>query len=102
MLSMIFNFSVTLEDGREFDVKADQRDVSKWELEPFGLSFAESLDQRTVSFARYLAWSASRREGSHKLTWQAWADKAVEVRRLDSAEGEDAVDPGNPAASAGS
>jgi hypothetical protein len=100
MTSMVFHYSVELEDGRKFDTVSDQRDVAKWELEPFGCAFMTGLQERTVSLSRYLAWSSSKRDGQHKLTWAAWCDKAKEVTATGSADEVEPVDPGNPAASA--
>jgi hypothetical protein len=103
-VSTIHNLTATMADGSSWDVQADQRDISRFEAEPFGLPFY-LLEQRPFLYIRYMAWSAGRRpdNAKHALTWEQFQDQCVEVRDRDRLIGEKAAepDPGNPVASAG-
>lgn len=92
---------VELESGEEWDVTADQRDVARWEIQPFGGAVLEA-SAKYNTFARFLAWSASTRNETTALTWDAFDKAAVEVAELEQPEGatpDDVADPGSPAAS---
>jgi len=93
-----FSHRVRMADGSEFVAKSDQRDIAKWELEPFGCGFFEVWTKAPFTFARYLAWSGSRRAKQHALSWTEWGDQCVDV---EEEEDQQPADPGNPVASAG-
>lgn len=101
-MSTIHNLTATMADGATWDVQADQRDISRFEAEPFGLPFY-LLEQRPFLYIRYMAWSAGRRNKHHTLSWEEFQDACEEVRDRDRLIGEQAADPdpGNPAPSAG-
>lgn len=100
MTALTYDLSAAMEGGSSFEVTADQRDIAKWELEPFGCAVA-TADSRTYTFTRYLAFSAGRRTGAHTLTWAEFGDQCINVDVV-GGEQDNAADPGSPAASAGS
>ena len=104
MPSMIMELNVELEDGSTYQVVADQRDIAKWEIQPFGFPAAQMEDRMSMSMLRFLAWSAMTRQQLTALKWDAFNDQCVEAVPLDDEEGSvpaDASDPGQPARSAG-
>lgn len=100
MTALTYNLSAAMEGGSSFEVTADQRDIAKWEIEPFGCPVT-AADSRSYTFTRYLAFSAGRRKGTHALTWAEFGEQCINVEVLGD-EPADAADPGSPAASAGS
>lgn len=100
-MSMIWNLEAELEGGRTLEAHADQRDLAAFECEPFGMSYINYM-ARPMTFLRYLAWHAGRRQKAHDLTWDQWCEQCVNVRDMDEGKEEaPEPDPGNPAASAG-
>lgn len=99
-MSTVWNVSVELADGKTFEVKADQRDVAKFEIHPDGCSFY-AYQTRPLTFLRFLAWNAGRRAGQHALTWEEFGEECVSVEDLDGDEAAPESDPGQPEASAG-
>lgn len=97
-MGMSWTVHAEMEDGKDFDVVADQRDVAKWEGESFGCALSESRSKFFV-FLRYLGWSAGKRKGLHDLKWEEFEDKCIEVSSVDTEEPADASDPGTSAAS---
>lgn len=81
MPGMSFPMHVEMEDGTEYDVMVEQRDIGAWEREPFGCSFRHAQDQKQVNFLRYIAWHALRRTGEidKKTGWSAFDDRCVEA-----------------------
>lgn len=104
MATVEYTLWVLMEDGTTFDeVKADQRDVASWEMQPFGTSGLEAMS-RVHLFMRYVAWHALKRRKETKLTWEQFNDACVESvdRKADDDDEEadaasDAVDPGRTA-----
>jgi hypothetical protein len=88
-----------MEDGTEFDVTADQRDIAHWEIQPFGCPFVNFIS-RATAFFRYVAWNAARRQGLTKLDWEKFDAQCVYVRDSDTEEDAEAEDPGTPVAPA--
>lgn len=72
---------VEMEDGTEYDVIVDQRDIGSWEEQPFGCSFRFAQDQKQVTFLRYLAWHALRRTGEidKKMGWATFKEQCIEA-----------------------
>jgi len=100
-VSTIWNLEATLADGRVITVQADQRDLAAFECEPYGVSFM-AYAQRPMTFIRYLAWHAGKRDQAHDIaTYERWGDLCVSVTDLDEEAEAPEADPGNPAASAG-
>lgn len=95
---MHYPLVATMEGGDTIEVTADQRDVARWEIQPFGTSL-EQARERSFTFLRFLCWNAARRGGLTKLAWPAFDDQCVDV---DVAKGfelpEDVEDPGRPVA----
>ena len=90
MPAIEFSFHVEMEDNKSWDVSADQRDLSRYETTDY---FGEV--QRTHTFYRYMAWSASHRKGLTNLPWDEFNEKCVQVTDVD--EGKDKVlDPTQP------
>lgn len=81
---------VEYEDGKTEEVSVGQRDVAKWEAEPFGGS--KAMEEKPLTFARYLAWSALRRTGGTIASWSAWDDT---VDSVETVEQDDEADPTN-------
>ena len=84
MPSIDLHMTVRMEDGTEHDVHADQRDLAKWEVQPF---FA---DNRIHLQSRFLAWSALSRRGDYKQPWDRFNNvDCIEVSDgVGEAEGE--------------
>jgi hypothetical protein len=64
MPSIDLHMTVRMEDGTEHDVHADQRDIAKWEVQPF------AAEGRMNVQMRYLAWSALSRAGDYRQPWE--------------------------------
>lgn len=95
--------AVEMEDGTTFSVVADQRDIARWEVQPFGGPFSQ-FENKGMTGMRFLAWSAAFRQQLTTLKWEEFNDKCVEATPPED-EGEgtvaaDAEDPGLPAPSA--
>lgn len=99
MASIRFPLTVELEDGKTWDVVADQRDAAAWEVQSFGCSTALA-GTKGMAFGRFLAWSASKRQDLTKLDWAKFDRQCIEVTDQKVEEPPDAADPGQPAASA--
>jgi hypothetical protein len=100
MASMTFDLSVEMEDGSTFDVRADQRDVARWELEKFGCPVTE-IESRMMTFLRFVGWNAGYRNGLTTLSYKDFDAQCVEVADVSpDEEDDDAENPGRPAASA--
>jgi hypothetical protein len=102
---LLFELSVDMEDSEPFQVVADQRDIAKWEVQPFGSPFNENAERtlKGVTFLRFIAWSAASRQQLTRLSWADFDARCVEVNPLDedkSAIPADADRPGRPAPSA--
>jgi hypothetical protein len=90
-------YKVTMDDGTGYEVVADQRDVAKWEIMPFGTSW-EMASTRLFTYSRFCAWNASRRAKRTTETWDDWNEQCKLVEGVDE---ETMPDPGQPAVSAG-
>jgi hypothetical protein len=98
MAKMTYDLHVELDDGTEYDVRADQRDVAKWEMQPFGSSFFQ-VGFKPHAFMRYVAWSGARRAEQTTLSWDQFDAQCVEVSDRTKPEAvADAEDPTSPAA----
>jgi hypothetical protein len=82
-----FNSNVEMDDGETYVITADQRDVSKFEMEDF-------FTTRRHTMLRYLAWAASSRQKKTKLSWEEFNEQCVEVG--DVKPDDEALDPGLP------
>lgn len=101
MPSMTFDLRVELEDGSTWDVHTDQRDMARWEMQKFGGPVGE-LEQKMMTALRFMAWSASKRQGLTVLTWDVFDEQCIEALPLDLEESDgadDAEDPGRTAPS---
>lgn len=104
MPSLIMELSVEMEDGTRHTVVADQRDIARFEVQPFGFPVAQMEDRLSMGMLRFLAWSAMVRQQLTKLTWDAFSNQCVEALPLDDEETSvpaDATDPGKPGRSGG-
>lgn len=79
---------VEMEDGTAYDVVIDQRDIAKWELQPF------YDDDRTTLRQRYAAFAALVRGKVIELSWPKFNDACVEV--IDGRGKAEDVDPTQP------
>lgn len=84
--------AVELEDGTTWEVSADQRDLAKWELQPFYDPARLTVRQR------YMGYAASVRAGRTDLSWPKFDAACVEVRGADddSDDEPEEVDPTEP------
>jgi hypothetical protein len=93
-----YSMSVEMESGERWEVTADQRDIARWEIQPFGGPLSQ-ISAKIATFGRFVAWSASARAGHTSLTWADFDNAAVEVTELETPAADDAADPGKRAAS---
>jgi hypothetical protein len=104
MPSLIFELDVEMGDGGRHKVVADQRDIARWEVQPFGWPVVKIEESVSMTFFRFLGWSAMTRRQLTTLAWDAFNAECVEVLPLDDEdeEGQDEPDeredPGQPAA----
>lgn len=97
MATMLFELDVELEGGTSYVVVADQRDVARWEIQPFGWPVTQIDEKASITLFRFLAWSASVRQQRTTEAWDAWSAKCIEVMPVEDEESElpaDAEDPG--------
>jgi hypothetical protein len=102
---MLFELTVEMDGGETFQVVADQRDIARWEVQPFGWPFAPDAEGRmpamSMTMFRFLGWSASTRRQLTKLTWEQFGAQCIEAMPLgdedESALPADASDPGQTA-----
>jgi hypothetical protein len=82
-----------MDDGTELLARADQRDMARWEVQPF------SREDRPVLRLRYLAWSALKRQGLYGTTFDTFNERdCMNVDAPDEPEGNESLDPGKPVA----
>lgn len=97
MATMIFELAVEMEGEPTYTVVADQRDVARWEIQPFGWPVSRLEENASMVFFRFLGWSASVRMQRTTEGYDAWSARCVEVMPVDDEESEtpaDAADPG--------
>lgn len=100
MSTLRFELSVEMDDGTKWEVVADQRDVARWEVQPFGWPAGQIKEQVSMAFFRFLAWSASTRQQFTTDTWEKFDGLCVEAMPLpDPEDDDDASDPGQSAPS---
>jgi hypothetical protein len=94
MPKMQLHLVVTMDDGKVFDVVADQRDYARLEVQ----SFAQAGIHTRM---RFLSWSVMTREGKTSATWDEFNEvRCVETEAPDDTadddetEGEQGLDPG--------
>lgn len=83
---------VELEDGKTWEVDADQRDYAAWEMQTF------YDPARNTVLRRFLAFSASSRL---KLTDLSWAKFNAQAVMVDVESVDEPADPTQPGTSAG-
>lgn len=96
MAKLHFEIHVEMEDGETWVVVADQRDIARWEIQDFGCPWGE-VTSISFSLSRFLAWSASARQGKTELKWDEFNEKCIEVGDIPSEDGDaddDSEDPG--------
>jgi hypothetical protein len=92
MPAMQIRASVEMDGGEKWTVVADQRDVAKYEAQDF-------YDPgKRITMTRFIAWTASRRQGLTKLSWPAF--DAVCVEASDPEDEDTELDPTNRTPSA--
>lgn len=96
MATMLFEMNVEMDGGETYTVVADQRDVARWEIQPFGWPISRLEDQMSMQFFRFLAWAASVRQQRTTDGWEAWSAKCVEVMPVEDEESELPADAGDP------
>lgn len=95
-----YEYTVQLEDGDPIDVVADQRDVARFEVQPFGCAWSE-VSGRLHTAMRFTAWSAMFRQGMTKLSWAKFDEQCIEVTDLkrpddDEDQGDEVIDQVDP------
>lgn len=99
MPSLIIELGVEMEDGSTYKVVADQRDIARFEVQPFGFPAAQMEEKLSMGMLRFLAWSAMTRQQLTTLKWPEFDAKCVEAGPLDDEEPEvpaNAEDPSIP------
>lgn len=108
MPSMIFELDVEMEpvDGSTEPIRwvvvADQRDMARWEVQPFGGPLKD-LEAVGMTAMRFLAWSASVRARRFTGTYELWETLCVEAMPIDDeptgaeTADDESGDPGQPA-----
>jgi len=102
MAGMIFDLDVYYEGRDDADqVRADQRDMAAFELE-YRMGTTTALEQRTVTFLRYIGWHAMRRTGRTEERFDRWEKNVTSVAEPDDDDDQDGeqqetADPTNPA-----
>lgn len=98
MSSVTIEMTVEMDGGETWSVVADQRDIAKWEVAPFGGPFTR-FEDKAMTGCRFLAWSASKRQGRTQLDWEPFNDACIEAVPVEEEpDGTDeAEDPGRPA-----
>lgn len=104
MARIAVELHVEMEDGTTYDVVADQREVSKWEVQDFGTPFPE-IGERMHLGLRWLAWSALSRRGElpavdgKPMSWEQFDALCVEASDPVDVDEQGDPDPGQPAPS---
>jgi len=93
---------VKLDDGTEYKVVVDQRDIAAFELQPFGCSYTQVAASRIMTFMRWTAWHALRRTGQidRKTGWATFDEQCEYASDEEPAE-EGSEDPTSRDQSAG-
>lgn len=78
---------VEMEDGKTYEAHADQRDIMRFEIQPF----AGAIETHQTTFARFIAFSALDRagvlkNGKAKMGWEKFNESCVEVRDAEDEE----------------
>ncbi len=96
MPAVQFHIEVEMEGAETYTLVADQRDLAKYEVQ----DFYDPLVGRRHTSMRFLAWSASVRQGRTKLPWEKFNEQCIEARDPKEDEPEE-LDPTNQDQSAG-
>lgn len=88
-MAVKYDFVVEMEDGTTYDVTVDQRDIARFEVQPFAGNPASMMH----TFYRFTAFSALDRAGALKngkanMGWEAFNKQCVEVRDANPNQGE--------------
>ena len=82
--------------GQTVQVRAGQREMAAWELEPFGCSSTKAADQSAVLFFRYLGFRALWRtrqlpkgDDGRTVGWEAWSAMVESVEPPDDVDDDD-------------
>lgn len=79
----VMQVKVLYEDGETVEASIGQRDVARWEAQPFGGQ--KAMDDKPVTFARYVSWSALQRaQKARGLAWTKWDEAVDEVEIIDT------------------
>jgi hypothetical protein len=98
MAKMLFELQVEMDDGATYRVVADQRDVARWEVQPYGWPVAKIEDRMSMLFCRFLGWSAASRQQLTVLSWEDFDGQCVEALPVEEdGLADDAADPGRTA-----
>lgn len=84
----ILNLEVTYDNGKTEKVNAGQREMAEWEQQPFGCSALTALNDKPVSYLRFVAWVALRRADAipKGKPFAAWAEGVDSVKFADPEE----------------
>lgn len=79
----VMQVKVRYDDGTEVEASIGQRDVARWEAQPFGGQ--KAIDEKPVTFARYVSWSALQRSRQARdLPWPRWDEIVDEVEVIET------------------
>jgi hypothetical protein len=100
-----FEFLVTMGNGQTKEVTAGQRELADWEREPFGCAGTHGYAKSPITFVRYLAYAALRRQRRLQMdqngqppSFEAWSEMVEDVEDKPDPEPEtsDGLDPTAP------
>ena len=106
MAALRWEIEVELDGRPPYLVVADQRDIARWEVQPFGGPVSQ-LEAMAMTAFMFLAWSASTRQGLTDLDWPGWQGVCAGAMPVDDEDGDQAAaddvgDPGKTAIGGGS
>jgi hypothetical protein len=81
----VMEIRVTYDNGDVVEASVGQRDIARWEAQPFGGQ--KAMDEKPITFARFVAWSALQRaQRTNGLKWEQWDATVDEVDVIEAPE----------------
>lgn len=99
-VSIKLKYHVYMEDGTEYDVIVHQREIARFEAQPFGVSFAKALEEGVFTLMRWTAWKVLWDRRDYKGSWDVFDQECLEVTDFMPDGPEIGVDPTRSEASA--
>jgi hypothetical protein len=100
MAAMTFDLEIWRDGAEEPEtVRADQRDMAAFEVE-YKMGSRRALDDRPMSFYRWIGWHASRRVGLTTDRFDVWEKPVISVEPTDDEDDEEAQTSADPSSQA--